>query len=118
MNKLKSEINLAVGKSIKDLRAKHEWSQETVAQRLSISIPAFSKIETGVTDVNLSRLEQIAHIFEVDVASLFIEDKNNRPIPVPVYDRIQKKLADSEAEIVELQRKIIKLYEEIHGTTV
>ena len=87
------------------------------AQRLSISIPAFSKIETGVTDVNLSRLEQIAHIFEVEVATLFSEDKNTQPLPVPVYDRMQKKLAESETEIVELQRKIIRLYEEIHGTT-
>jgi len=118
MSKLKSDLNLAVGKSIKDLRVKHEWSQETVAQRLSISIPAFSKIETGVTDVNLSRLEQIAHIFEVDVATLFTEDKNKQPLPVLVYDRMQKKLAESETEIVDLQRKIIRLYEEIHGTGV
>ena len=59
-----------LGKKIRLLRHQKGWSQEDVAIRLGISIPAFSKIETGVTDINLSRLEQIANIYEVNVVNL------------------------------------------------
>ena len=52
-----------LGKKIRLLRHQKGWSQEDVAKRLDISIPAFSKIETGITDVNLSRLNQIAKLF-------------------------------------------------------
>ena len=52
-----------LGKKIRLLRHQRSWSQEDVAKQLDISIPAFSKIETGITDVNLSRLEQIATLF-------------------------------------------------------
>ena len=64
---LKKKTNKSVGKNIRTLRHQRGWSQEDVAHRLGISIPAFSKIETGVTDINLSRLEQIANIYEVNV---------------------------------------------------
>jgi transcriptional regulator with XRE-family HTH domain len=43
----------SVGNNIRTLRHQRGWSQEDIATRLGISIPAFSKIETGVTDVNL-----------------------------------------------------------------
>ena len=59
-----------LGKKIRLLRHQKGWSQEDVSKRLDISIPAFSKIETGITDVNLSRLEQIATLFEMTVVQL------------------------------------------------
>jgi len=37
-----------LGKKIRLLRHQKGWSQEDVAKRLDISIPAFSKIETGI----------------------------------------------------------------------
>ena len=49
-------------------------ARKILLTRLGISIPAFSKIETGVTDVNLSRLEQIANIYEVSVVQLLTVD--------------------------------------------
>ena len=59
-----------LGKKIRLLRHQKGWSQEDVAKRLDISIPAFSKIETGITDINLSRLEQISNLFEMTVVQL------------------------------------------------
>jgi transcriptional regulator with XRE-family HTH domain len=46
---LKKKTNKSVGMNIRTLRHQRGWSQEDVADRLGISIPAFSKIETGVT---------------------------------------------------------------------
>jgi transcriptional regulator with XRE-family HTH domain len=116
MNELsKRTANKSVGKSIRILRHQHGWSQEDIATRLGISIPAFSKIETGVTDVNLSRLEQIANIYEVSVVQLLTVD-NEQAEPVPSHlNVIQKKLTDRETEIANLQRKVIELYEELRN---
>jgi transcriptional regulator with XRE-family HTH domain len=113
-NQNKTGLNLMVGKSIKSFRSKNGWSQQFIANRLNISIPALSKIETGVTDVNLSRLAQIAYILEVDVIHLMPDDKADMP-RLSFYQNLQKKLAERETEIVSLQRKIIELYDEIHN---
>ncbi|MES2266284.1 MAG: helix-turn-helix transcriptional regulator [Bacteroidota bacterium] len=111
---IKKKTNKSAGKNIRTLRHEHGWSQEDVANRLGISIPAFSKIETGVTDINLSRLEQIANIFEVSVVNLlsleYTEEPSTQDVSLGI---VQKKLIDREAEITNLQRKVILLYEEL-----
>lgn len=111
---IKKKTNKSAGKNIRTLRHQHNWSQEDVASRLGISVPAFSKIETGVTDINLSRLEQIANIFEVSVVTLLSLDYVEQPTMQDAnLNIIQKKLMDREAEIAHLQRKVILLYEEL-----
>jgi transcriptional regulator with XRE-family HTH domain len=112
---IKKIANKSVGKSIRILRHQHGWSQEDIASRLGISIPAFSKIETGVTDVNLSRLEQIANIYEVSVVQLLTVDKEQTETVPSHLNVIQKKLTDRETEIANLQRKVIELYEELRN---
>ena len=104
-----------LGENIRKLRRQRNWSQEDVARRLNISIPAFSKIETGVTDVNLSRLEQIANIYEVSVVQLLTVDNEQAEVAPSHLNLIQKKLSDRENEIAALQRKVIELYEELRN---
>jgi len=113
----KKKTNKSVGKNIRTLRHQHGWSQEDVANRLGISIPAFSKIETGVTDINLSRLEQIANIFDVNVVHLLALDAEEVDLKPSNLSIAQKKLIDRESEIANLQRKVILLYEELRNKT-
>src|SRR5476651_1222371 len=118
MNDLtKRTANKSVGKSIRILRHQRSWSQEDIASRLGISIPAFSKIETGVTDINLSRLEQIANIYEVNVVNLLSLDAESVEPQVSNLSIAQKKITDRESEIANLQRKVILLYEELRNRT-
>jgi transcriptional regulator with XRE-family HTH domain len=114
---LKKKTNKSVGKNIRAIRHQRGWSQEDVASRLGISIPAFSKIETGVTDINLSRLEQIANVYEVNVINLFALDVEDTEPQVSNLSVAQKKILDREAEIANLQRKMILLYEELRNRT-
>jgi transcriptional regulator with XRE-family HTH domain len=114
----KKQTNKSVGKNIRTLRHKHGWSQEDVANRLGISIPAFSKIETGVTDINLSRLEQIANIFEINVAQILVIDSEEIDLTPSNLSIAQKKLLDRESEIANLQRKVILLYEELRNKSI
>lgn len=112
----KKKTNKTIGQNIRTLRHQRGWSQEDVANRLGISIPAFSKIETGVTDVNLSRLEQIADIYEIEVVQILAlesDEVEQQPSDLSV---LRKKLTDRESEIVNLQRKVILLYEELRNS--
>lgn len=70
---------LEIGKRIKSLRQKRQWSQGDVATRLDISVAAFSKIETDVTDVSISRLEQLAAIFEITLAEFLLPQEDHGP---------------------------------------
>jgi transcriptional regulator with XRE-family HTH domain len=108
-----------LGKKIRLLRHQKGWSQEDVAKRLDISIPAFSKIETGITDINLSRLEQISSLFEMSVVQLltFNEQETDQKFNNEL-DVVNKKLTDRETEIIDLQKKVIELFEELRHNKI
>lgn len=105
-----------LGKKIRLLRHQRGWSQEDVAKRLDISIPAFSKIETGITDVNLSRLNQISNLFELSLVQLLATDNEeaNKGIKEELTE-IHEKLQVREREVIDLQKKVIDLYEQLHA---
>jgi transcriptional regulator with XRE-family HTH domain len=108
-----------LGKKIRLLRHQKGWSQEDVAKRLDISIPAFSKIETGITDINLSRLEQISKLFEMTVVQLLtFNDTEQQEKYVSELETITKRLQERESEVIELQKKIIDLFEEIRRNKI
>ncbi|WP_207533186.1 helix-turn-helix domain-containing protein [Desertivirga arenae] len=108
-----------LGKKIRLLRHQKGWSQEDVAKRLDISIPAFSKIETGITDINLSRLEQISKLFDMTVVQLLtFNDSEQQEKYVSELETITKRLQERETEVIELQKKIIDLFEEIRRNKV
>ena len=105
-----------LGKKIRLLRHQKSWSQEDVAKQLEISIPAFSKIETGITDVNLSRLEQISKLFEMSVVQLLtFNDQEGLESYNTEVENLTQKLHEREVELIDLQKKIIELYEELRA---
>lgn len=104
-----------LGKKIRLLRHERGWSQEDVAKRLDISIPAFSKIETGITDVNLSRLTQIANLFELSLVQLVsTEDSEEQRGVREELEELKDRLQEREQEVIELQKKVIGLYEQLN----
>lgn len=108
-----------IGTNIRLLRQKNGWSQGDVARLLKISIPAFSKIETGVTDINISRLDQISKLFEVSSLEIISRGENKSELGNFVeISMLKDKLALKEQEITKLQKKIIELYEEIRTISV
>ncbi|WP_432708874.1 helix-turn-helix domain-containing protein [Pedobacter sp.] len=101
-----------LGKHIKKLRLQCGWTQVKVANQLDISIPAFSKIEAGITIINIMRLKQIADIFNVPVASLlYAEFHESQYTTDNRIKELQKSLSERDENILELQKKIIGLYE-------
>ncbi|MDF7818502.1 helix-turn-helix transcriptional regulator [Runella sp. MFBS21] len=62
---------------IQELRKNKKMSQEYMAYCLGISQKAYSKIESGKTQLSVERLIQIARLLEVNPSQLlFIKNKN------------------------------------------
>jgi transcriptional regulator with XRE-family HTH domain len=60
---------------IRRARKNKGWSQEETAQKLNMSLNAYGCIERGETHPNSIRLEQIARVFEMELAEL-VSDGN------------------------------------------
>lgn len=100
-------------KNLKTFRQAKHWSQGEFAKRLKISIPAYSKIETWVTDVNTSRLYQIAAVLGIDVIYIISKTGESPNFISEVEFRENKaKLLEAQEQISKLQAKVIMLYEE------
>ena len=105
-----------VAKAIRLLRQQRVWTQRDVAQRLEISMPSLSKIETGITDLNLSRVNQIAKLFNLTTVELLSysgsqKDKEDADEVKVLSEKIQQR----DNEIIHLQKKVILLYEHLYS---
>jgi transcriptional regulator with XRE-family HTH domain len=68
---------MSVHEKIRFVRQLKGWSQEDVASKLGMSPNGYGSIERGETDVNLSRLEQIAQMFGIKLSDLLeLNEKN------------------------------------------
>jgi transcriptional regulator with XRE-family HTH domain len=113
MNSEQSMVK-TVGDNIRELRVRSGWSLRVAAKRLGISTSALSKIETGVTDVNLSRLEQIAEVYGVKLIQLWVPEFEYSDLQVTKLNQAKEKVFNLENEIKAFQRKVILLYEKLH----
>jgi transcriptional regulator with XRE-family HTH domain len=70
-------VFMVLSEKIKELRKRRDWSQEIVANKLNISLNSYGAIERGETNIKLSRIYELAEIFEVDVCILFATNSAN-----------------------------------------
>ncbi len=66
-------------KKIRFLRLNKGWSQETMAEKLEMSSNGYGSIERGETNVQLSRVSQIAKLFDISISELF-QDANGKNV--------------------------------------
>lgn len=68
---------MEVYKKIRFIRQLKNWSQEDMADKLQMSVKGYANIEQGHTDMKLSRLEQIAETFDINLLDLLGLNENN-----------------------------------------
>jgi transcriptional regulator with XRE-family HTH domain len=99
---------------LKLLRQKYQLTQVQIAEKLNCSIPAYSKMETGNTDVNTFRLQQIAKVYNIEVFEIFLVGEDYREDYKARIAALSAEVTQKSAEILHLQKKLIKFYEESH----
>lgn len=107
-----------IGTNIKQLRLARAKGQTEVANALKISVAALSKIENGQTDINLSRLAQIAKYFRVSIISMISKEVVTSVSQDVIEElaELKKQLAEKDAEVMKLQKKVIDLYDKLSST--
>lgn len=66
-----------VNEKIRKIRESKAWSQEQMAEKLSMSLNGYAKIERGETKLYLDKLEQIAQVLDIDVVELMQSGERN-----------------------------------------
>lgn len=100
-----------IGQKLKALRLTHCVSQKSIADQLGISVPAYSKIETGLTDIYFSKVLQIADIYGISIIDILrIGEKDSKE---GQYPQMKKQLDELTELYNTQQKKIIDLYENI-----
>jgi transcriptional regulator with XRE-family HTH domain len=103
-----------IGKTIRDRRKQLGISMKSLADKLNISIPAVSKIESGFTDITLSRFEQIADVLQISVPELLLSAEKTRLATDRLTNNlIEEKLRECNMRILALNRELIKVYEQL-----
>lgn len=72
---MKTLLMKQVSQNIRTLRKLKNLKQEAMAVDLKLSPHAYANIEQGKTDIQLSRLEQIAKVLGVEITDLFSGEK-------------------------------------------
>ncbi len=70
-------VSVSVHEKIRFIRQAKNLSQDEMAEKLGMCLNAYGNIERGDTDIRLSRLEQIAQVFEMPLEQLFGFDEKN-----------------------------------------
>lgn len=101
---------MAVHEKIRLLRQLKGWSQEETAAKLEMSPNGYGSIERGETDVNLSRLEQIAALFGIKLADLLELNEKNVFNQSGTHNKQGNwYIGESSPECMQLQVKLEKL---------
>ena len=101
---------ISVGERMRQLRLKKLKGQKEIAGSLEISVAGYSKIENGITDINLTRLKQIADYFGVLPETLIAGEEVSHALVKENAD-LKVKLNDLGEYCILLQRKLIAYYE-------
>lgn len=118
-NKAVTAVDAYIGEKIRGYRNLRNISQEELGRMLGVSFQQIQKYEKGANRITSSRLQEIAKIFECDVADLLPEQKKGKTQKLSNLDRIAAtrdgmKLIDSfvdiknevmRAAVVELARR-------------
>lgn len=68
---------MKLNEKLRQLRETNHWSQEEMAERMSMSPSGYAKIERGETKLNIEKLQTIAQIFNIDIVDLMTNDGKN-----------------------------------------
>lgn len=107
---------------IKQIRELKNFTQEYVAQKLGLSTRAYSKIETGETQLTINRLNEISKVLGIepmdilgfDEKQVFNNCKQDGYIGIN-HINIPDKLVQQYEETIQSLKEQIKLLKLLHG---
>ena len=100
-----------LGENIRTLRRREGLSQETLAEKAHLTPNFISMIERGSAHPSIDSMVEIASALDVEIANLFLEQKETTPAEAA---RTLKRLIDKDASEAPL---LLSLYRAIKNTS-
>ncbi|MCQ9122277.1 transcriptional regulator [Rodentibacter pneumotropicus] len=101
---------MSVNEKIRKIREAKGWSQEQMAENLNMSLNGYAKIERGESKIYLYKLEQIAHVFNIDVVEMMRSDSKNICFQINENSYLSTNYyGDNEALMIENERLKLSL---------
>ena len=102
MARKKKNINLGeqLGKNIKEWRLRNGWTQEQLAEMLSIEIESVSRFERGIRSPSLERLAEIANALGVPISTLLDDASAHDAGKEKLIAKWLAELGDIESEFI------------------
>ena len=105
-------IKTILGDNIRTLRTTKGWTQVYLADRLEITAPFLAQIESGKRGTSLELVESVAELFEIPVASLFIEQFRKQKTVQPEVRNIEIQTIEKQLKET-INENISKAFERI-----
>ncbi len=93
-----------LGNILKSLRISKGISQDALAFEMEISLSTYSKLERGLTDITLSKLEKLAAFYEMDVVEVLLYGSD----PLAAPNICKRLIEEKDREIMNLQKDLIE----------
>ena len=105
-------IKTILGDNIRTLRNNKGWTQVYLADRLQITAPFLAQIESGKRGTSLELVETIAELFDVPIASLFLDKTTDNIDSKNKIRNIELKTAEKQLQEV-IAENISKTFEKL-----
>ena len=92
---------------LKQLRELKNYTQEYVATQLGLTTRAYSKIESGETQLTINRLNEISAILGIDPMDNNTIGTSNYSLPDKLIEQYEKRIHQLESEVMFL-RALVK----------
>ena len=106
------KIKTILGDNIRTLRVSKGWTQVYLADRLQITAPFLAQIESGKRGTSLELVESVAEVFEIPIASLFLEQMPNRAETKSHVRNIELKTAEKQL-LESISESISKIFDRL-----
>ena len=95
---------------IRVMREINQWSQEEMAEKLSMSTNGYAKIERGQSTISIDRLKQIAQIFNINVVEL-VSNQGDKSFFFSIGDNNNHNYVGSDEKLILENEKLNLLLE-------
>ena len=123
---------MKLNEKLRQLRETNHWSQEEMAERMSMSPSGYAKIERGETKLNIEKLQAIAQIFNIDIIDLMTNDgkniivninesgentntnySNNNEVLAKEIEHLKNTIAQKDLLLTEKDQRLVEKYRQI-----
>jgi transcriptional regulator with XRE-family HTH domain len=93
---------MTVYERIKQIRLERGFTQEYMAEKLGIRHNSYGKIERGITNLSLTRIQEISKIFDLDYTLLIsdrVDSKNEEILNIKEINHLRREIELLQAKI-------------------